>query len=67
VGEDGERLLGVEITPVTGEQVLPGEETEVELRLWAPLARLPQPHTRMRFYEGARLVASGTVSHVIAA
>lgn len=65
VAEDGERLLGVEITPVQSEQIVPGEEMEVELRLWAPLARPPEPRTTVRFYEGALLVASGRVSRVV--
>lgn len=60
VSSDGGRLVGVEIAPAHGEEVLPGEETEVRLRLWAPLSRVPRPRTGVRFYEGERLVASGT-------
>jgi len=65
VSRDGERLVGVEITPSTTEQVSPGENTEVTLRLWAPLSRVPQPHTRVLFYEGEHLVAAGTIGLAI--
>jgi hypothetical protein len=50
VSEDGERLVGVEIAPVAGEQVLPRQETEVTLRLWAPLSRMPGRNNRLRRY-----------------
>jgi len=65
VSGDGERLVGVEIAPTDREEVPLGEETEVTLRLWAPLSRVPRPHTRVRFYEGERLVADGTARGVI--
>ena len=60
-GADGVRLLGVEVTPAAGEQILPGEETEVTLRLWARLSEVPKVNTKVLFYEGERLVASGIV------
>lgn len=67
VSKDGERLVGVEIAPVDGDELLPGEESKVTLRLWAPLSQVPQLETGVRFYEGDRLVASGAVSGVIEA
>lgn len=65
VSRDGEKLLGVEISPARVEQISPGVETEVILRLWAPLSRVPEPHTTVVFYEGEHLVASGTTTGVI--
>lgn len=65
VSSDGERLVGVEITPSADTEILPGVETEVTLRLWAPLSQVPQPHTTVHFYEGGRLVASGIVGRVV--
>ncbi|MGO8877651.1 MAG: hypothetical protein ACLQNG_18045 [Acidimicrobiales bacterium] len=67
VSADGERNLGVEITPTSKDEIAPGDETNVELRLWAPLSRIPQPETVVRLYEGQHLVASGTVTGVIEA
>jgi hypothetical protein len=67
VSADGERNLGVEIAPTENDEVAPGDETNVELRLWAPLSRLPEPETTVRFYEGHHLVASGWVTGVIEA
>lgn len=66
VGSDGVALLGVEVTPTAGGDIGPAEEVPVELRLWAPLAQQPTARATIRFYEGSRLVASGTVTGVIA-
>lgn len=59
--------MGVEIAPVNRDELLPGEESQVTLRLWAPLAQVPRPEAGVRFYEGDRLVAFGAVSGVIEA
>lgn len=62
---DGEALLGVEITPEAANVVLPNQDTAVALRLWAPLARVPQRGVGVEFYEGAHLVASGDIIGII--
>ena len=37
VSRGGERFVGVEVTPANREEVSPGEQSEITLRLWAPI------------------------------
>ena len=67
ISADGGKILGVEISPTGKDAITPGDDTDVELRLWAPLAMVPQAGSTMRFYEGHHLVATGKVTGVIEA
>jgi translation elongation factor EF-Tu-like GTPase len=57
---DDEELWGVEITFRTPEMLAPGESAVVSLMAWAD-PQTPSAGTRIQVYEGARLVATGTV------
>jgi len=61
--DDNEPAWGVEITFDTPAALAPGESGEVHLWSWAwdKNDRPPPARTRMFLYEGARLVATGTV------
>jgi translation elongation factor EF-Tu-like GTPase len=60
---ESEPAWGVEITFDVPAALAPGESAAVQLRSWAwpETDPAPQPGTRMFFYEGARMVGTGTV------
>jgi translation elongation factor EF-Tu-like GTPase len=61
--EDGEPAWGVEITFDAPAVIAPGESAEVHLWSWAwgEADSTPTSGTRMFVYEGAQLVATGTI------
>lgn len=61
--ENNEPPFGVEITFDAPPSVAPGTAADVRLRCWAWAESdpAPEPGTRLLLYEGARLVAIGTV------
>ncbi|MGH7686013.1 MAG: hypothetical protein ACREN2_04255 [Candidatus Dormibacteria bacterium] len=65
VSESGDRLFGFEAIAEGTDQLLPGKETDVTLRLWAPMpAGLTAPRS-IRLFDGGTQVAMGHVSAVL--